>query len=383
MEPALQPGMTLLEKWRLDAALGEGGMASVWAATHRNGFRAALKVMHPALAASAELRKRFLREGYVANRIEHPGVVEVLDDDVTGDGVVFLVMELLEGETLKERWVREGKRMAPGDVAAIADAVLAVLEAAHAKGVVHRDLKPDNIFLLSDGRLKVVDFGIARVREIASGTAVGVTMGTPAFMPPEQALGRWEEVDQRSDLFALGASMWTLLAGRLVHRAGNVQELLLCATTSQVAPVQSAAPEVPAALAAVIDRALAFDPAARWQDAASMRTALRAALRPARDHTMRLPPDFVDVWPNPAPAAAAAAAPARAPAPAAAAAAAAAAAPAPAPAPARAPAPAAAPAPAPAAAPAPARIPQPIVIAAIMIAACAAVVVLGLALMRC
>src|SRR5262249_15491612 len=154
--------------------------------------------------------ERFLREGYVANKVKHPGVVAVLDEDRAEDGVPFLVMELLEGETWAQRLVREA-RVPWTDAFHIADGMLDALVAAHAAGIVHRDLKPENVFLTREGAVKLLDFGIARLDELHPsrvGTEIGITMGTPGFMPPEQARGRWDEVDARSDLWAVGATVF-------------------------------------------------------------------------------------------------------------------------------------------------------------------------------
>ena len=120
-------GRVIREKWRLDRLLGLGGMAAVYAATHRNGKRVAIKMLHQAFSSVAEVRTRALREGYVANRVEHPGAVSVLDDDVAEDGSVFLVMDLLDGESLNARWERQGKRLEPREVLSIADKVLDVI----------------------------------------------------------------------------------------------------------------------------------------------------------------------------------------------------------------------------------------------------------------
>ncbi len=276
-------GLVLRDKWRLDALLGVGGMAAVYAATHtNNGRRGAIKLLHPELAVNTEVRSRFLREGYAANKVEHPGTVAVLDDDITEDGAVYLVMELLEGETLEARRDAAGV-LQPACVLPIIDKILDVLVAAHPKGIIHRDLKPDNIFLGSDGAVKVLDFGIARVRE-ASGTgrqtmANAGPMGTPAFMSPEQARGRWSEVGPRSDLWSLGATMFTLFTGRLVHEAETVNELLLAAMTKAAPPFASVMPDVSPELAAIIDRALAYEQEDRWADAAAMQSAVRLVLR--------------------------------------------------------------------------------------------------------
>jgi serine/threonine-protein kinase len=278
--PIDRSGEVLRNKWRLDRLLGAGGMASVYAATHRNGKRAAVKLLHPELAFHEEIRKRFLREGYAANKVDHPGAVSVLDDDVAEDGSVFLVMELLEGESLSSRAERSGGALELCEVFPIADQLLNVLAAAHDKGIVHRDIKPENVFISPSGSIKVLDFGIARLREVAGtgkSTRTGTAMGTPAFMSPEQARGRWEQVDGRTDLWAVGATMFTLLTGKMVHEADTVNELLLEAMTAKARPVQSIRPDLPEPAAQIIDRALAFDPKDRWSDAREMQDAVRQA----------------------------------------------------------------------------------------------------------
>jgi serine/threonine protein kinase len=282
-------GTWLRDKWYLERLVGLGAMAAVYASRHRNGSRGALKVLHPHIAAHASLRQRFQREGYVANRVAHPGAVKVLDDDQSGSAV-FLVMELLEGETLAAR-IRGAGRLDAGEVARLADALLDVLAAAHDAAVVHRDVKPENVFLCAGGRLKVVDFGVARLRELGGQrTRTGSFMGTPHFMPPEQAFGRWEEVDARSDLWAVGATMFLALSGRHVHRGRTPNEVLLAAMTRPAPPLGEVAPEVPPALARVVDRALAFEPEDRWPDARTMQAALRMASTPPRPIAFTAPP---------------------------------------------------------------------------------------------
>ncbi len=186
----------------------------------RNANRVALKVLHRDVAISAEVRTRFLREGYAANSVDHPGSVRVLDDDRAEDGSIFLVMELLDGETLDARFERSNRKLGVSEVVTLIVDVLDVLAAAHAKGVVHRDIKPENLFLTREGKVKVLDFGIARLRTASlarAGTARGEFFGTPAFMSPEQALGRTDTVDARSDLWSVGATAFTLLSGQYVH----------------------------------------------------------------------------------------------------------------------------------------------------------------------
>src|SRR5580658_1513651 len=189
-------GSTLREKWRLDVLLGVGGMAAVYAATHRNGSRVAVKILHPGMSTNAFVRERFMWEGYAANAVGHEGAVKVIDDDEAEDGSLFLVTELLDGETLEERRVRMGGRLVQQEVLLVADHVLDVRVAAHAKGIVHRDLKPENVFLTRTGQIKVLDFGLARLRQLSTSTNLteaGGMVGTPAYMAPEHARGLSEE----------------------------------------------------------------------------------------------------------------------------------------------------------------------------------------------
>jgi serine/threonine protein kinase len=270
-------GTTVRGKYRLERLLGVGGMAAVFEAVHRNGSRVALKVLHPELARLADVRTRFLREGYVANRIAHPGVTRIIDDDDDDDGqTVFLVLELLTGETVEARSERFGGRLPLLEVVDHADRVLDVLAAAHEQGIVHRDVKPDNLFLTTQGELRILDFGIARLLDGTGATSAGELLGTPAFMSPEQANGRVKEIDGRNDLWSLGAVMYTLLTGAAVHHGVTPSEQLIYAATHQARPVESVVPWLPLDVAGVVNRALAFQREARWPDARAMQAALRA-----------------------------------------------------------------------------------------------------------
>ena len=272
-------GATVDDKWRLDSLLGIGGTSVVYAATHRNGSRAAVKILNPELSFNSQVRERFLREGYVANAVGHDGTVKVLDDDVAQDGSLFLVTELLDGEPLEERRVRLGGKLGEAEVLWLSDQLLDVIAAAHDKGIVHRDLKPDNVFLTRGGQLKVLDFGIAALREASAsgrGTITGSVMGTPAYMPPEQALGLWDEVDARSDIWAWGATMFHLLSGLVVHDGRTPTEQLSRAVSATAAPLASVAPEIAAPIATIVDRALAREKERRWSDARAMQEAVRA-----------------------------------------------------------------------------------------------------------
>lgn len=274
-------GRTLREKWHLDEVIGTGGFSAVYAATHRNGKRVAIKILNPELSAIETARSRFLREAYAVNAVEHPGMVSVVDDDVDDDGCIFLVMDLLEGETLEERRQRAGGSLDFDDVLTMGDDVLDVLAAAHEKGVIHRDLKPENVFLCKNGQLKLLDFGVAKLREMPHAKALtvnGIVIGTPAFMPPEQARGQWDQVDERSDLWSMGATMFTLLTGQLVHGHLNAHEALIASVSRPAPSLDEVSPGAPRSLVAFMARALAFDRANRFQSAREMQQAVRALL---------------------------------------------------------------------------------------------------------
>jgi serine/threonine-protein kinase len=290
-------GEVVLGKWRLERLIGVGGMAAVFEATHRNGSTVAIKILHPDLAGFDEMRERFLSEGYAANRVSHPGVVTVRDEGTTEDGAVFLVMDLLRGHTLAERLEDIDQPLRVGEVLEIASQLLDVLVHAHGRGIVHRDIKPENVFLTHDGRVRLLDFGIARVdRSTRShATEPGSTLGTPAFMPPEQALGRWQDLDGRSDLWSLGATLYLLLSGHPVREHASVTEQLLRAMTQPVPSLGEVA-ALPRAVVAVVDRALAFDRDDRFPDARSMQLAVRAAQDELSvpDSRAQLPPPSVE-----------------------------------------------------------------------------------------
>ncbi len=279
-------GTVVKGKWHVEELLGAGGMAFVFAARHRNGRRVAIKFMRPELALERSLVERFLREGYVANKIDHPGAVAILDDDVLEDGTPFLVMEFLMGTTLRQR-IATSPLPLPEALEAIAQ-VLDVLAVAHERHIVHRDLKPDNLFRTDDGTLKVLDFGIARMRDElrpAYDTRSGMTMGTIGYMPPEQARGLSAEIDARTDVWALGATLYSLLTGKRLHEAPTTSEALLLAMTTPVPPMARLLPRVPASVQAVLDRALAFDKDARYPSARAMSAAVQAARAEVGDET--------------------------------------------------------------------------------------------------
>jgi serine/threonine-protein kinase len=254
-------------------------------------------VLHAHLAVVDALRKRFLREGPIGSALAAvgplcEGLPQIHESGALPDGTAYLVMELLEGETAFDRMFRMGT-LPVGQVVYIAQKVLDVLAVAHGYGIFHRDLKPENLHLGDDGRFKVLDFGVARVTESLPSyvgdvpevtiTRTGTALGSCQYMAPEQAIGNSAEIDGRTDLFGLGATMYRLLSGRLIHGDRADAELLIAAATQGAPPLLSVAPTLPAPVCAVVDRALAFVKAERYPDAATMRfdvVALRSAKPP-------------------------------------------------------------------------------------------------------
>ncbi len=277
---AARIGVTLHGKYRIDRVLGVGGMGVVYAATHRNGKRFAIKLLHAEFSSRRDIRNRFLREGYVANAVDHPGVVAVLDDDVAEDGSAFLVMELLDGNTVDALGARPGSRMPLREALGIAHQLLDVLDAAHTKSIIHRDIKPANLFVLKDGQVKVLDFGLARLRDATTSletTRTGEQMGTPAFMAPEQARGDVKHIDARTDIWAAGATLFTALSGCIVHEGANARQVMVRAATIPARSLSSLIPDAPASVVDLLAKALEYDMDARWNSAAAMRDAIAAA----------------------------------------------------------------------------------------------------------
>ena len=278
---------TLDGRYELTAHLASGGMGAVFRARHVHLRKdVAVKVLRPELSSAPEIVERFRREAEIASALEHENIVRVTDFGRSEQGLLFLVMELLTGESLFDRLRREGF-LPPEQAVPILWQVCAGLDAAHAMGVVHRDLKPENVFLArsASGRevTKLLDFGIAKLATPAAGggTQAGIVVGTPEYLAPEQATGG--PVDARADLYAVGLIAWKTLAGRHPFRAEDQRALLMMQATQPVPLLTEARPDLAAlpALVSVVARACAKDPAGRPPSAAALRAQLAAALGPA------------------------------------------------------------------------------------------------------
>jgi serine/threonine protein kinase len=261
------------DQYLIEAEIGRGGMAAVFRALDLRLHRhVAIKALPPELAFNGDVRTRFLREAQTAAQLSHPNVVPIYTVDERG-GVVYFVMALVEGESLAARLARQ-PRLSIDAVRRILAEVADALDYAHACGVVHRDIKPDNILLdRATGRAIVTDFGIAAAAGDARLTLTGVAVGTPAYMSPEQAMGE-RELDGRSDQYSLGVVGYQMLVGETPFKAANTPAMLVKHLSETPKPIRDRRPDAPLQLASVIDRALSKKPEARWPSAGAMRDAL-------------------------------------------------------------------------------------------------------------
>jgi uncharacterized membrane protein YgcG len=283
-------GRRLGGRYQVGALLAAGGMGEVWAAHDLLLDRAvAVKVLGGALAGDGRAAEHLRREARAAARLEHPGIARVLDLG-EHDGRPYLVMELLEGESLAARIDRAGP-MPPHEAARAVAAVADALEAAHAAGVVHRDVKPGNVFLTTAGEIKVLDFGIAWYAHDAALTT-GELLGTAAYLAPERVLGL--RATPAADIYALGVVLYELLAGHRPFEASSEVELAMAHVNATPPPLREAAPSAPPPLVAACHQAMAKDPSARPPSAAAFANLVQApSPGPATTHPLRVTPHLV------------------------------------------------------------------------------------------
>jgi tetratricopeptide (TPR) repeat protein/predicted Ser/Thr protein kinase len=268
----LQPGSVLADRYEILQLLGEGGMGAVYKARDREVERlVALKVIRPELAGQASILQRFKQELLLARKITHRNIIRIFDLGLA-DGLRFITMEFVEGQDLAS--LLEQKKFSPPEAVAMIQQICAALEAAHAEGVIHRDLKPQNIVVEPNGRVCVMDFGLAKSLETTGMTQAGAVLGTPAYMSPEQALG--ETADARSDLFALGIIFYQALTGAVPYKADTAMATMLLRTQGLPQAPISLDSQIPAALNSIVMKLLAVKREERYQSATESLKDLRA-----------------------------------------------------------------------------------------------------------
>jgi serine/threonine protein kinase len=280
---ALAPGTVLQGTYRIVRAVGAGGMGEVYEARHaRLPGRFAIKVLTTPVAQGSPEFRRFQREAEIASSLRHPNIVQVVDFNQGTDGAPYIVMEFLDGADLGAVLERDGP-LPPARALCIVEQVASALAAAHGQGVVHRDLKPQNVFLTpvaaeNTDHAKVVDFGTSKVGSALTLTGETRLLGTPQYMAPEQAEGQGAAVDGRSDQFALAAMTYEMLSGRRPFNGENVPAILYKIAHESPPPLTTVAPGLPAAVDAVLQKALAKQKHRRFASVLEFAAALRASL---------------------------------------------------------------------------------------------------------
>ncbi|HEY5834088.1 protein kinase domain-containing protein, partial [Streptomyces sp.] len=260
-------GQVLDGRYRVEGRIAVGGMATVYRAVDTRLDRTlALKVMHPGLAADSGFVERFIREAKAVARLAHPNVVGMYDQGTDGT-YVYLAMEYVAGCTLRDV-LRERGALPPRAALDILEPVLAALGAAHRAGLIHRDMKPENVLIGDDGRVKVADFGLVRAVDTQTGASTGSVLGTVSYLAPEQI--EHGTVDQRTDVYACGVVLYEMLTGRKPHTGSTPMQVIFQHLNEDVPAPSAAAPGVAPGLDALVARAAARDPRGRPSDAVDM-----------------------------------------------------------------------------------------------------------------
>ena len=299
-----------IQNYQVTSLLGQGGMGAVYVAQHPIiGRKVAIKVLQPEMAKDKSLVDRFINEARAANVLGHPNIVDILDVGTLPDGVPYIIMELLAGESLGQRLDRVG-RIDAGQAVKMAVQAISALAAAHAAGIVHRDLKPDNLFVVAPNRataagagevIKVLDFGIAKMkRDLTNSplTSTGALMGTPVYMSPEQCRGVPGEVDHRTDIYSMGIILYQMLCGRPPFTSEGLGDILVSHLTRAPQPLRALAPEVPARVERAVLAALEKDKEKRPPTMEAFQELLLAGGENEKSlaPTMLAPPDR-STWP--------------------------------------------------------------------------------------
>jgi serine/threonine-protein kinase len=302
-------GQVLDGKLRVDSVLGKGGMGAVYRVTHlRTHHQRALKVLHPHIRLHPEALARFLREATVSGQLKSPHVVETLDAGTLADGSYFVLMELLEGEPL-DVLIDKGP-LPPERIAHLLRQACTALSLAHERGIVHRDIKPDNLFVTRDANgtesVKILDFGIARFRQksdvLGQVTGDNAILGTPLYMAPEQ-IGSASTVDGRADVYALGVVLYEALSGRKPYTAESFAELVAHIFDGKQTPLERTAPGLSPRAYEIVGKAMAKRPEDRYQTAAELGAALAELERPVAPRTKSIAPEALAATAISAPAA--------------------------------------------------------------------------------
>jgi serine/threonine protein kinase len=294
---SFKQGQVVAGKYRLNALLGTGGMASVWSATNTFTERQfAIKFLLPSFAKTPEAATRFLMEAKVSGRVQHPNVIEIIDVGQAEDGSLFLVMELLQGESLEHAMRQQKPPMTVFELLTVMLEVARAMAAAHRAGIVHRDLKPTNVLLHKDRAgiavPKVLDFGVSKfvleAERDNSLTIAGTVLGSPLYMSPEQARGQLD-IDHRTDVYAFGAILFEGVCGFRCFDAPNFNALIVTITTTEPKSVDQYAPQMPESLRALVRDCLATDKTKRVDSFDTVVTRLTPILAELKENPLRLP----------------------------------------------------------------------------------------------